>query len=70
MLRAVKLSNMAHLHDLIKLYFMLGLRHGTILLLLSTVDDTYAYIKKDFKMQATVRDEESVRPTGVSVVSC
>ena len=32
------LRNMAHLHDLIKFYFMLGLRHGKILLLLSTGD--------------------------------
>jgi len=30
---------MARVHDLIKFYFMLGLRHGEILLLLSTVDD-------------------------------
>ena len=31
------LRNMAHLQDLVK-YFMLGLRHGEILLLLSTVN--------------------------------
>ncbi len=30
---------MVHLHDLIKFYFMLRLRHGEILLLLNTVDD-------------------------------
>ena len=30
---------MAHLQDLVKFYFMLGLRHGEILLLLSTVED-------------------------------
>lgn len=33
------LRNKARLHDLIKFCFMLGLRHGQILLLLSTVDD-------------------------------
>ena len=31
--------NTSHVHNLIKFYFMLGLRHGKILLLLSTVDD-------------------------------
>lgn len=33
-----KLRNMAH--NLIKFYFILGLRHGESLLLLSAVDDT------------------------------
>ena len=30
---------MGHIHDLIKFYYMLGLRHGEILLLSTAVDD-------------------------------
>lgn len=30
---------MAHLHNLVKFYFMLGMKHGEILILLSSVDD-------------------------------
>jgi len=63
--RMDKLRNMAHLHlhfphpiSLIKFYFMLGLRHGEILLLLSMVDDKYAYTKKDFKMHGAVQKKE------------
>lgn len=37
--RMDKLRNMAHLEHLIKFYLMLGLRHGEIVLLLSTVDN-------------------------------
>lgn len=44
-----QLRNMAHLHDLIKFYFVLRSKQGEILLLWSTVDDNYAYTTKDFK---------------------
>lgn len=40
MRRMDKLRNIAHLQDLIKFYFMLGLRYGDIPLLLCMVDDT------------------------------
>lgn len=46
MLRKDKLRNMAHLHNLIKFYFMLGLRHGKMLLFLSAVDDNVISMPK------------------------
>lgn len=39
-IRVDKLKEMAHLSDLIKLYVMLGMKRGEVLLLLTTVDDT------------------------------
>ena len=53
---------MAHLQDLVKFYFMLGLRHGEMLLLLSTVDDIALSMSKlriIFKGMGLYRRNES-----------
>lgn len=43
----IKKGNMAHLHTVIKFHFMLGLKPGDILMLLSTVDDSVEYVHTD-----------------------
>lgn len=43
-IRVDKLKEMAHFSDLIKLYIMLRMKHGEVLLLLRTVDDTDNYV--------------------------
>lgn len=56
---------------LIKLYFMFGMTHGEIF-----VDtehgwwhcDKYAPAKKDLEMHGPVQKEESVRPSGSSII--
>jgi len=46
-------------YDAFTLYFMLGLRRGEILLLLSTVDDiSKHHTEKDFKMHGAVQKKE------------
>lgn len=59
--KADKCKEMAHASDLMKLYVMLGMTHGQILLLLSAVDDRVISrcATKDPNILGTVQKEDS-----------